>query len=316
MRAAVLHGREDVRMEEVPVPRPGPGEVRAAHAGGAHLRDRRQGVPPRLPRPHDHAARALRPRGGGRRRGGRRRRRRRVDAGHAGRDRELGAVRRAARPAAAAGASLCDDLLFWNGAYAELALIPARIVAKNLVPLPAGPVVPAGGHGGAARLRRARRRGSGDRGRPDRGGHRQRADRPDVRRAWPRPRGRACWWPGAAAARLEKALELGAAAVVSGRRRRRRRPAAARDGRGGQGPDVVVEAAGRAETSEAALRPCARAGPCSSSRAARRARRCRSTSRARALRGDDGRRQLPPHPAELPRGAPPDRRRASSTPTR
>jgi L-iditol 2-dehydrogenase len=34
--------------------------------------------------------------------------------------------------------SLCDDLLFWNGAYAELALIPERIVAKNLVALPPG----------------------------------------------------------------------------------------------------------------------------------------------------------------------------------
>ena len=29
--------------------------------------------------------------------------------------------------------SLCDDLLFWNGAYAEYACIPARIVTKNLL---------------------------------------------------------------------------------------------------------------------------------------------------------------------------------------
>jgi L-iditol 2-dehydrogenase len=29
--------------------------------------------------------------------------------------------------------SLCDDLLFWNGAYAELACLPARIVTKNLL---------------------------------------------------------------------------------------------------------------------------------------------------------------------------------------
>ena len=34
--------------------------------------------------------------------------------------------------------SLCDDLLFWNGAYAEFARIPARVVRKNLLPLPDG----------------------------------------------------------------------------------------------------------------------------------------------------------------------------------
>ena len=27
MRAAVLHGPEDVRLEDVPIPRPGPGEL-------------------------------------------------------------------------------------------------------------------------------------------------------------------------------------------------------------------------------------------------------------------------------------------------
>src|SRR5260370_19467113 len=34
--------------------------------------------------------------------------------------------------------SLCDDLLFWNGAYAEFARIPARVVKKNLLPLDEG----------------------------------------------------------------------------------------------------------------------------------------------------------------------------------
>jgi L-iditol 2-dehydrogenase len=33
---------------------------------------------------------------------------------------------------------LCEDLLFWNGAYAEFTVIPARIVEKNLMRLPAG----------------------------------------------------------------------------------------------------------------------------------------------------------------------------------
>jgi L-iditol 2-dehydrogenase len=35
-------------------------------------------------------------------------------------------------------ASLCDDLLFWNGAYAEFARIPARVVSTNVVPLEGG----------------------------------------------------------------------------------------------------------------------------------------------------------------------------------
>src|SRR5260221_2691230 len=34
--------------------------------------------------------------------------------------------------------SLCDDLLFWNGAYAEFTKIPARVVRHNLVPLEGG----------------------------------------------------------------------------------------------------------------------------------------------------------------------------------
>jgi L-iditol 2-dehydrogenase len=34
--------------------------------------------------------------------------------------------------------SLCDDLVFWNGAYAEFARIPARIVERNLLPLDPG----------------------------------------------------------------------------------------------------------------------------------------------------------------------------------
>src|SRR5260370_28885943 len=34
--------------------------------------------------------------------------------------------------------SLCDDLLFWNGAYAEFTRIPARVVDHNLIPLEDG----------------------------------------------------------------------------------------------------------------------------------------------------------------------------------
>ena len=58
-----------------------------------HLRHRREGVPPRLPRAHDRAAVRLRPRDGGRRRSGRRRRRR-LHRRRSGRGRELRTVRR------------------------------------------------------------------------------------------------------------------------------------------------------------------------------------------------------------------------------
>jgi L-iditol 2-dehydrogenase len=34
--------------------------------------------------------------------------------------------------------ALCDDLLFWNGAYAEYSLLPARLVERNLLSLPEG----------------------------------------------------------------------------------------------------------------------------------------------------------------------------------
>jgi L-iditol 2-dehydrogenase len=47
MRAAVLHGREDVRIEEVEIPRPGPGEVllrtRAALTCGTDVKVFRRG---------------------------------------------------------------------------------------------------------------------------------------------------------------------------------------------------------------------------------------------------------------------------------
>jgi len=44
----------------------------------------------------------------------------------------------ACAPCAMGRPELCEDLLFWNGAYAEFAVIPARIVEKNLLRLPAG----------------------------------------------------------------------------------------------------------------------------------------------------------------------------------
>jgi L-iditol 2-dehydrogenase len=41
----------------------------------------------------------------------------------------------ACRQCARGRENLCEDLLFWNGSFAEAYLLPARVVAKNVVPL-------------------------------------------------------------------------------------------------------------------------------------------------------------------------------------
>ena len=165
MKAAVLHGREDVRIERSRVPRLEDGEIllrtRVALTCGTDVKVFRRGYHARMIRP----AGRVRPRGGGRRRGGRRR-------GRGPRARDARSWSRTRRPAASAATaapaaqSLCDDLLFWNGAYAEFARIPARIVRHNVLPARGRARLPRGGDGRAARVRRA-----GDRGerRPARG---------------------------------------------------------------------------------------------------------------------------------------------------
>lgn len=133
MRAAVLHGREDVRVEDVPVPVLGPGEVRvrieAALTCGTDLKVYRRGY---------HAKMIVPP----------------AVFGHelAGVIEEVGdsvqGWSRGDRVVAANSApcgqcfhchagqeNLCDDLLFLNGAYAESIVIPERIVQKNLLRL-------------------------------------------------------------------------------------------------------------------------------------------------------------------------------------
>lgn len=131
MRAAVLHGREDVRVERVPLPEPGPGEVvlraRAALTCGTDVKVFRRGyhakmiVPPAL-FGHELAG-DISAVGEG-------------VTGFAIGDRVVAANSapcdscpycRRGRPA------LCDDLLFWNGAYAEFVRLPARVVARNLI---------------------------------------------------------------------------------------------------------------------------------------------------------------------------------------
>jgi L-iditol 2-dehydrogenase len=134
MRAAVLHGREDIRIESVPVPEAAPGElivrVGAALTCGTDLKVFRRGYHARMIVPpalfgHELAGTV-------------------VEAGEGVTDFAPG-DRVVALNSAPCGQcyfcergqeNLCDDLLFNNGAYAEFIRIPARIVAKNTLHIP------------------------------------------------------------------------------------------------------------------------------------------------------------------------------------
>src|ERR1039458_759384 len=133
-RAAVLHGREDVRIESVPVPEAAPGElivsVGAALTCGTDLKVFRRGYHARMIVPpalfgHELAGTVVQAGEG--------------VTGFATGDRVV------ALNSAPCGhcyfceraqENLCDDLLFNNGAYAEFIRIPARIVAKNTLHIP------------------------------------------------------------------------------------------------------------------------------------------------------------------------------------
>lgn len=135
MQAAVLHGREDVRIEQVPVPVAEPGElivkVGVALTCGTDLKVFRRGYHARMLVPpalfgHELAGTVVE-----------------VGAGCTGF--ALG-DRVVALNSAPCGTcyfckrdqeNLCDDLLFNNGAYAEYIRIPARIVEKNTLHVPA-----------------------------------------------------------------------------------------------------------------------------------------------------------------------------------
>ncbi|HEX3570317.1 MAG TPA: zinc-binding dehydrogenase [Acidobacteriaceae bacterium] len=135
MLAAVLHGSEDLRMERIPVPHAGPGEIvvriGAALTCGTDLKVYRRGY---------HAMMLKPP----------------IVFGH-----ELAGIVAQAGPGAKfcvgdrvlpmnsapcdvcffcqrGQHNLCEHLLFNNGAYAQYLHIPARIVEKNTLPVPRG----------------------------------------------------------------------------------------------------------------------------------------------------------------------------------
>jgi L-iditol 2-dehydrogenase len=135
MQAAVLYGKEDVRLESVPVPEIGRGDllvrVRTALTCGTDVKVFRRGYHARMIQPpalfgHEMAGDV-------------------VAAGEA-----VTKFRAGDRVVAANSApcgqcffcgrgqeNLCEDLLFNNGAYAEYMRVPARIVEKNTYRIPA-----------------------------------------------------------------------------------------------------------------------------------------------------------------------------------
>jgi L-iditol 2-dehydrogenase len=136
MRAARFYAPRDVRIERVRVPQPGSGEVLvrvlAATTCGTDLKAYRRGHPvllgpPPAPFGHEYAGEvvAVGP-GVARWRPGMR-----VVGANSAPCGECFYCRRGRE-------SLCERLKLWNGAYAEYALIPASIVARNIYELPAG----------------------------------------------------------------------------------------------------------------------------------------------------------------------------------
>lgn len=136
MKAAVLHGREDVRIEDVPERPLGRGEVRiaiqAALTCGTDLKVFRRGYHARMIVPpavfgHEFAGVIS-------------------EVGPAAGDWTLGDRVVAANSAPCGQCffcdqdqeQLCDDLLFLNGAYAASIVVPERLVRRNLLRLRPG----------------------------------------------------------------------------------------------------------------------------------------------------------------------------------
>jgi L-iditol 2-dehydrogenase len=155
--------------------------------------------------------------------------------------------------------SLCDDLLFWNGAYAEFARIPERIVRSNVIPLepdmgfrraalvePLACVLRGIEESGVSRGQTVAILGAGPVGLML------------VRLAV--LRGASVVSIGRNPGRLARALALGARetiAAVPGEDLGARLQTLGPDA---QGPDVVIEAVGLPETSQAALRGVRKGG--------------------------------------------------------
>jgi L-iditol 2-dehydrogenase len=136
MTAAILYGKEDLRLERVAVPQAGPGElvvrIEAALTCGTDLKVYRRGyhakmLKPPMPFGHELAGIVAE-----------------VGKGVTGFREGDRVVALNSAPCDACffcthgQQNLCEDLLFNNGAYAEFIRIPARIVEKNTLLVPDG----------------------------------------------------------------------------------------------------------------------------------------------------------------------------------
>jgi len=136
MLAARLHGPGDLRLEDLPCPEPGPGEVvlrvERALTCTTDLKIFRQGIHPAmgtLPAPFGHeVAGEVTAVGEG------------VKSVAVGQRVTLGNSAPCGRCdyCRRAQFSLCTDMVFFFGAFAQYARIPARVVELNLYPIPAG----------------------------------------------------------------------------------------------------------------------------------------------------------------------------------
>ena len=135
MTAAVLHGKEDLRVERVPVPVAGAGEVvlrvGAALTCGTDLKVYRRGYHAAMGKPpmlFGHEVAGVVEQVGG-------------DVTQWKKGDRVVALNSAPCDACFfcrnGQQNLCEDLLFNNGAYAEYIRIPARIVEKNMLAVPA-----------------------------------------------------------------------------------------------------------------------------------------------------------------------------------
>jgi L-iditol 2-dehydrogenase len=257
MKAAILYGREDVRIENVAVPPLQPGDVllrtRVALTCGTDAKVFRRGY---------HAKMIVPP----------------AVFGHemAGVVEEVGSAVEGLEPGTSVVAAnsapcgecyycrhemsnLCDDLLFWNGAYAEFARIPARVVRKNLLPLeegvsfreaamvePLACVIRGVEESWIGRGQSVAVIGTGPIGL--------------MFVSLARMRGAHVVAAGRRRERLDKAMEMGAESVVLAREGEDLADLLKRRSPDGRGADVVIEAVGLPTTSEAAVRAVRKGG--------------------------------------------------------
>ena len=257
MRAAVLHGKEDVRTERVAVPRLEPGDVllrtRVALTCGTDAKVFRRGY---------HAKMIVPPAVFGHEMAGV------VEEVAPGVEGWVPGTPVVAANSAPCGecyycrhemSSLCDDLLFWNGAYAEFARIPARVVSKNLLPLeegvdfreaamvePLACVIRGVEESWIGRGQSVAVIGTGPIGL--------------MFVALARMRGAHVVAAGRRRERLDKATEMGAEGTVSPRAGEDLAELLRQRSPDGRGADVVIEAVGLPETSEAAVRSVRKGG--------------------------------------------------------